>query len=132
MLVALETACHARPPLEILEIDIRIASSEGGNSISTKALVDTGATFTVLPENLANQLGLKPIGEKVKVPTAKGPDELELAHALLEINGRKRIMPVLISKHVDRTLLGVITLEAMQLRVNPLTWELEEHPALLY
>lgn len=115
-----------------IEVDIRVSSSDGGNFISTKALVDTGATFTVLPENLANQLGVKPIGEKVKVSTAKGPDELDLAHALLEINGRKRIMPVLISKHVDRTLLGVITLEAMQLRVNPLTWELEEHPALLY
>jgi len=41
-------------------------------------------------------------------------------------------MPILVSKHIDRVLLGVITLEAMQLRLNPLTGKLEEYSALLY
>jgi len=94
--------------------------------------VDTGATFTVIPESVARELNLTLVGEKVKVSTAKGYDELDLAHALLEINGKRRIMPVLVSKNIDRVLLGVITLEAMQLRVNPLTEKLEEYTALLY
>lgn len=94
--------------------------------------MDTGATFTVIPESVARELNLTLVGEKVKVSTAKGYDELDLAHALLEINGKRRIMPVLVSKNIDRVLLGVITLEAMQLRVNPLTEKLEEYTALLY
>lgn len=95
-------------------------------------MADTGATFTVIPESVANTLNIKLAGEKVKVSTAKGYEELDLTHALLEINGKRRIMPVLVSKEADRILLGVITLEAIQLRVNPLTEKLEEHVALLY
>lgn len=115
-----------------IEVDVRVGNLEGEKLTEVKALVDTGATFTVIPENVAKQLNLKLVGEKVKVSTAKGEDELELTHVLMEINGKRRIMPVLISKHIDRALLGVITLEAMQLRVNPLTGKLEEYAALLY
>ncbi|MGB9622896.1 MAG: retroviral-like aspartic protease family protein [Candidatus Bathyarchaeia archaeon] len=115
-----------------IEIDVGIGSPEEKRLIKAKALVDTGATFTVIPENVAKELNLILVGEKVKVSTATGYDELDLTHALLEINGKRRIMPVLLSRHIDRVLLGVITLEAMQLRVNPLTGKLEEYFALLY
>jgi aspartyl protease family protein len=115
-----------------IEIKVGISRHEGKKIHEAKALVDTGSTFTVIPEGVARELNLKLLGEKVKASTAKGPDELDLAHALLEINGKRRILPVLVSKHVDRVRLGVITLEAMQLRVNPLTEELEEYTAFLY
>jgi len=115
-----------------VEVDVGIGSTEGKKLVKAKALVDTGATFTVIPESLSRELNLKLVGEKVKVSTARGYDELDLTHALLQIDGKRRIMPVLVSKQIDRVLLGVITLEAMQLRVNPLTEKLEEHAALLY
>lgn len=115
-----------------IEVDVGIGSSEQEKLAKAKALVDTGATFTVIPEKVAKELNLTLAGEKVKVSTAKGMDELDLTHALLETNGKRRIMPLLVSKNVDRVLVGVITLEAMQLRVNPLTGKLEEYTALLY
>ncbi len=115
-----------------IEADVLIGDLEGKRAIRTRALVDTGATFTVIPESIVKELNLKLTGEKVRISTAKGYDELDLAHTLMEINGKRRIMPVLVSKYVDRVLLGVITLEAMQLRVNPLTEKLEEFTALLY
>jgi clan AA aspartic protease len=115
-----------------IEVEVKIGSSEVGKQVKVKALVGTGSTFTVIPEKIAKELNLKLIGEKVKVSTAKGYDELDLTHALLEINTKRRIMPVLISKQIDRVLLGVITLKAMQLRVNPVTEKLEECTALLY
>jgi predicted aspartyl protease len=46
--------------------------------------------------------------------------------------GKKRIMPVLISKEIDKVLIGVTTLEAMNLKVNPKTQQLEEVTAFLY
>ncbi|MEM3545704.1 MAG: retroviral-like aspartic protease family protein [Candidatus Bathyarchaeia archaeon] len=115
-----------------VEVDVRIGDLDGKKFKEVKALVDTGATFTVLPENVARELNLPLMGEKVRVSTAKGYDELELTHALIEIDGKRRIVPVLVSRHIERTLLGVITLEAMQLRVNPITEKLEEYTALLY
>lgn len=115
-----------------VEVDVRIGDLDGKKFKEVKALVDTGATFTVLPENVAKELNLPLMGEKVRVSTAKGYGELELTHALIEIDGKRRIVPVLVSRHIERTLLGVITLEAMQLRVNPITEKLEEYTARLY
>lgn len=115
-----------------MEVDVLIGDIEGRKTIRVKALVDTGATFTIIPRNIARKLDLRLTGEKVRVSTAKGYDELDLTHALIEINGRRRILPVLVSRYIDRVLIGVITLEAMQLYVNPLTRKLEEFTALLY
>ncbi len=114
-----------------VEVDVRIGSSEA-KSLTVKALVDTGATFTVIPTGIARELNLQPTGEKVKVTTAKGIDTLDLTHATLELDSKRRIMPVLISDHIDRVLLGVIALEAMEMRVNPMTGKLEESSALLF
>ncbi len=95
-------------------------------------MVDTGATLTVIPYPLFRKLGLKPTGEKVRVSTAGGPDELNLADALIRIDGKERILPVLVSRKVNQVLLGVVALEAMQLKANPVTQRLEKHTALLY
>ena len=115
-----------------VEVDVLIGDIEGRRAVKVRALVDTGATFTIIPEDIAGKLDLKPTGERVRVLTARGYDELDLTHALIEINGKRRIMPVLVSKYIDRVLIGVITLEAMQLYVNPTTRKLEESTALLY
>jgi len=115
-----------------MEVDVEVGDVSGGNMVRTRALVDTGATFTVVPEKMARELGLKLTGEKVKVATAKGPEELPLSHALLRIDRKERMLPVLISSGIQRVLVGVIALEAMQLSLNPVTEKLEEHTALLY
>jgi len=46
--------------------------------------------------------------------------------------GNKRIMPVLIIKQIDKVLIGVTTIEAMNLKVNHITQKLEEFTAFLY
>jgi clan AA aspartic protease len=115
-----------------IEVEVGIGDLDREKLIKVKALVDAGATFTVIPESIVKELNLTLTGEKVRVSTAKGYGELDLTHAILEIDGKRRIMPVLLSRDIDRVLLGVITLEAMQLRVNPITGKLEEYAALLY
>jgi len=115
-----------------VEVEVVLRNLNEDRSLKATALVDTGATLTVLPEGLAKQLGLVKTGEKVKVSTAKGYEVLELAHVVLEVMGRKRIQPALLSESLDRVLLGVTSLEAAQLKVNPLTEKLEEYTALLY
>lgn len=118
--------------MDHIEIEVLISNLEGEKVIKTRALVDTGATFTVISESITKELNLKLTGEKIGVSIAKRYDELVLTHVLIEINNKRRILPILISKHMDRILLGVIVLKAMQLRVNPITERLEEFTALLY
>ncbi len=98
---------------------------------TVEGLVDTGATLTVVPRALAKDLRLPMTGRR-KVRTASGDLELDRGYALVQIDGKTEINPILISDSVDRVLIGVITLETLALTVDPTTGELKEAELLLY
>ncbi len=115
-----------------IEAEAEISDVDGSKREKVMALVDTGATLTIIPRTLFERLSLGLSGEKVRVSTSKGSARLNLTHAWVEVRGKKRLIPVLVSRDVKRVLLGVTALESMQLKVNPVTSKLEEQPALLY
>jgi len=51
--------------------------------------------------------------------------------ATLELLGKATDSPVLINPHLNRVLIGVLTLEALGLKVNPVAGRLEETDVLL-
>ncbi len=106
-------------------VTVKITNPETGASIEERALVDTGATMTILPKQLAEQLGLKPT-ERRKVLTAKGYADMEKSHAEIEIQGKKDIMSVGIveSASIKAPIVGVTTLELLELAVDPATRKL--------
>ena len=61
---------HSRVVVEISDLERR-------KSKKVKALVDTGATLAVLPEGLAKELGIEPVGEE-EVMTGAGIRGLSL------------------------------------------------------
>ena len=95
------------------------------------ALVDTGATFTVVPRSLANSLNLPIIGQS-GVRTTTGSLTLERASANIRINGKSDTHSVLVSDTLNDVLVGVITLEALSLTVDPTSGQLNEAEALLF
>jgi len=99
-------------------------------SIEERALVDTGATFTTIPRSLSEKLALPVVG-KTKVRTAGGMDVLDQSYMYTEINGKFAVTPTLISENLDRILIGVFTLEALGLAVDPTTGQLKEAEILL-
>jgi predicted aspartyl protease len=46
--------------------------------------------------------------------------------------GKKEIIPVLISDIIDKVLIGVTTLEILELEIDPATGALRERALLLY
>lgn len=95
------------------------------------ALVDTGATRTVVPASLAQDLELPEWG-RTRVRMASGEEELPLCWGVVEIAGKSDATSILVSETVDRVLIGVVTLEAMGLMVDPTTGQLKEAEILLY
>ena len=104
---------------------------DASKRVEVNALVDTGATFSVLPAAVADELGLEAT-ERRRVETAAGELEMDLAWAVAEVNGRRGPMPVLISDRAEYILLGVVALEVLGLGVDPSRGELREVNALLY
>ncbi len=109
----------------------KISSEDGAITMEVEVLVDTAATLTVIPRNVANALNLRFSGGS-SVITGGGRVELDRSRAWVEILGRRDLVPVLISDSINKVLIGVTTLEILGLQVDPVAGELREWTWLLY
>jgi aspartyl protease family protein len=94
------------------------------------AVVDTGATWTVVPRELAENLSLDVFGGKT-VKTAEGLQTLRQSYAYIEMADKEMVTHLLVSDTLDTTLIGVTTLEAMGLMVDPTKEELRDAEVFL-
>jgi clan AA aspartic protease len=89
-----------------------------------EALVDTGATFPALPEEIITELGLPSLGEH-PAETAEGAGKVELvANAIIKIEDRIAQSPVIKRLRGTTPLIGVVALEQMGYKVDPTTGRL--------
>jgi clan AA aspartic protease len=106
-------------------VDAVIRSPFTDRAVAVKALVDTGATLTVVPRRVAEELQLPVIGRR-RATTAKGLTELDECLGVVEIMGRRAYTHILVSDDVDVVLLGAVTLETLGFEVDPVTGRLKE------
>lgn len=114
-----------------VEVKLSLSNTTTGKRIEEIGLADTGATLTVLPRKLADDLDL-PIRAQSKALTAGGQISIDLSDANVEIAGKTTTVRVAISDIIDRVLVGVTTLETLGLTVDPLTGQVKESYFLLY
>ena len=96
-----------------------------GRSVRVRSLVDSGATYTVIPRRVFEELELPVIGRK-SVKTARGSVELGECLGVVEVMGRRAYSHVLVSEDVDTPLIGTVTLETLGFEVDPITGRLRE------
>jgi len=102
-----------------------------GKQATLKFLVDSGATYTLLPNKVWRAIGLKPI-DSVKCVLADGRDvERKVSECLIALPQGQRHTPVMLGKRGDTALLGMVTLEILGLILNPYTRELQPMRMLL-
>ena len=94
------------------------------------ALVDTGATWTTVPRSVADRVCLRLVG-KIAVKIAAGPQTLDQSYALIELDEKRMVAPLLVSDALDSVLIGVTMLEALGLAVDPASGELKESEVFL-
>jgi len=92
--------------------------------VEVEFLADTGGFFTAISPGLRNQLGLpQGIPERTQLADKRIVDvEVTVAH--LRLNGRQGAVLVEVMD-VPEPLLGVEALEALGMKVNPVSGELE-------
>ena len=90
-----------------------------GTALTLDLLVDTGATWSLIPLEAARSLGVEP-SETRAVRTADGRRlDLPLCDVRCTINGRSLTTPYLIGAPDAPALLGAVTLEAFGLAADP-------------
>jgi clan AA aspartic protease len=88
-------------------------------AVTVNMLVDTGATFSVIPDALARAVGIKRLRRSVPITLADGRRvKLGAGTAIFRIGGREAPATVLVGDVVE-PILGVETLEALGLTVDP-------------
>lgn len=82
-------------------------------------LVDTGAHYTVIPQQLVKKLGLSP-SYKQDFSLADGRTvKRQIGSALVSFEGRELAVPVVLGGKDDDSLLGITTLESFGLMIDP-------------
>jgi predicted aspartyl protease len=112
-------------------VRFRVYGSDG-RYVELEGVVDTGATFTKIPESVVSALGLE-VKYEVEVELA---DRRMLRRGLtlgeLEIENVRRPVLISIGNEEERPIIGYTTLELLGFKVNPITRKLEKTFAIEY
>ncbi|OGM31183.1 hypothetical protein A2803_01770 [Candidatus Woesebacteria bacterium RIFCSPHIGHO2_01_FULL_44_21] len=102
-------------------VSLTVKNPAGGeNAYTGKFLVDSGATFTVVPATELKKLGIKP-KRTIMINLADGRVlEREVGDAIYKYDGIEAASPVMFGKKGDSELLGIVTLESLGLSLDPL------------
>ncbi len=94
-------------------------------------LIDTGASYSVIPAALLRNLGIKPHSRRTFILADGSKIARRLGDVVFRINGRKGASPVIFGQKDDSVLLGSISLEALGLMIDPLKRQLRPLPMML-
>ena len=110
----------------VFRVPIEIGDLAGTRFEEIEAMVDTGASYSVLPASFLRRLGIVPYGS-IPMTLADGSvREYQLGHAMARINGDSAPTIVVFGDDNMRVpLLGAYTLEGLALQVNPVDGRLE-------
>lgn len=100
-------------------VNIEVAGSSGERFRVLRAIVDSGATYTLVPQNILNELGVVPI-DRVPFELADNEiRELEVGEARLRLDGRERTVLVVFGPEGSTPLLGATALELFNRAIDP-------------
>ena len=97
---------------------------------NVEALVDTGATYSMIPGSLLQELGVEPIETRISRIADGSRIELQTAWARFHAEGRNAVARVSFGPE-GTYLMGATTLEDMGLAVDPVEQRLIVREALL-
>ena len=107
----------------VTEVDATVRGPDGREA-HLRFLVDSGATYSLLPFDTWQQLGLRPTR---RVPTVLADGtviERDVSECLFVLAEGQAHSPVFLGEPGDQALLGVVTLETLGLVLNPFTRKL--------
>jgi predicted aspartyl protease len=112
----------------IFHVMIEVGDAERSRFETVDVLVDTGATYTVLPRQLLEDLDIVPHTRAPFVIADGSEIELEIGRAWIRIDGQEEYSLVVFGV---RALLGAVTLEEFRLAPDPIEQRLVPVPALM-
>ncbi len=112
-------------------VRIEVEDRGGGRFERLEALVDTGATYTWLPRDILERLGIQPQQERPFLLADGRQVSYSIAWIQVRIDGEAQPTIVVFGDPGSEPLLGVFTLEGFGLAADPINRRLMPVPGLL-
>ena len=98
--------------------DFVIRNESGTISRSLNGLVDTGSTYTLIPEAILEEMGIERM-RSMRFNLADGSQrELSIGRVEMELAGVVEVVPVVFGPDPERVLLGAVALETFSLAAD--------------
>jgi clan AA aspartic protease len=110
-------------------VDGTVAGPRGEETV--RFLVDSGATYTLIPTDVWRRIGLEPKRTVVFTLADGSHIEREVSECHLTLPHGEGHSPVILGQPDDEALLGTVTLEILGLVLNPFTRQLQPMRMLL-
>ena len=112
-------------------VSIQVGGASGGEFLPVDALVDTGASHTMLPSNLLTTLGVVVIEQVAFQLADERMVEYDVGEARIRLDGRERTTLVIFGPDDAEPLLGATTLQLFNMAVDTVSDRLYSVPGLL-
>jgi predicted aspartyl protease len=100
-------------------------------AVAVEFMVDSGAIYSVVPGAILRRLGVKSHSKQVFTLADGSQITRRKGDLLFRYDGKQGMAPVIFGEKGDSTLLGVVTLEALGMILDPLKRELRPLPMVL-
>ena len=110
---------------------VEIGDFQGRDFVSLDAMVDTGATYTSIPQEVLRSLNVRPAEERPFIPANGQQVSYGLAWVRIRFDGREQPTLVIFADEGSEPLLGAFTLEGFGLSVDPVNQRLVPVPGYL-
>jgi aspartyl protease family protein len=112
-------------------VTLEIGSQTGDEFRAVEALVDTGATYTVLPGSVLRELGIQAHRTSVFELADGTRREWQMGRAWVRLDGKQEMTLVVFGEEDVEPLLGAVTREEFLLAPDPVRKVLVPVPGLL-
>ena len=112
-------------------VEIEVGDRTGDRFEPIEALVDTGATYTMIPASLLDSLGIVPVAQMSFILADGQRIQRDVGEASLRIHDSSFHSPVVFANEDSNVLLGAVTLQIFGLGVDPLNERLVPVDGLL-
>ena len=112
-------------------VEIQIGNRETGDFLRLEAPVDTGVTYTLLPAEMLNRLGVNVVDRRDFELADQRTVQYDVGEARLRLNGNELPVLVVFAPEGTSPLLGAAALELFGLAADPVNQRLIPVPALL-
>ena len=112
-------------------VSLGVGDPNGQHFETVDALVNTGATYTVLPGSMLRRMGVQP-HRRTTFELADGRRlDLEMGRTWIQVDGQRELSLVVFGLDDTEAILGAVSLEEFLLAVDPVRQRLTPVNALL-